>query len=167
MVAKPKRPPDERYRLRELAFVRRDIHMAIETIDKIENIVAVSIVGVATALLWRKELPDLLKPYIACVPLAVWAFYFVKYLGLQRNIRLADYYLIKAEERFELPRGWVQSYHDPEFQREALEARTPNWPGWIRNIKMGVPRRLYWILTFLCALALPLLNAAIQVGGGN
>jgi hypothetical protein len=163
----------ERYRLRELAFLRRDIHMAIASIDKIENIVAASIVGVVTALIWRVNMNDPLRIWIAWVPMIVWTFFFIKYLALARNIKLADYYVVKIEESILVnEKGWVQCYHDPQFHREALAARwsgLPEWikANWFRKIRMRVPRYLFWFLTFIFVAALPVLNVLIPLGKGN
>ena len=173
MAASPKLTKAERYKIREVAFLHRELQIFIASIDKIENIVGISIVGVATALMWRIEINEPLRKWISWIPLVIWLFYFVKYLALARNIKLVDHYIKGIEkEILKDEKGWVQSYHDPVFQSEALGAR---WQGVaesikakvLRRIRMRWPRYLYWVLTLVAVLALPLLNAMVPIGRGH
>lgn len=170
MASAPKPTAIERYKLKELTFLRREIQIYIAAIDKIENIVGVSIVGVATALMWRIEINEPLRRWVAWIPLVVWSLYFVKYLALSRNIKLVDHYVKQIEKMIlKEEKGWVQSYHDPSFQKEALAARWDGLPEsvkakFLRKVKMRWPRYLYWVLTFIAVIVLPVVVAMVPVG---
>jgi hypothetical protein len=170
MAASPKLTTAERYKIRELSFLRRELQIYIAAIDKIENIVGITIVGVATALMWRIEVDEPLRKWIAWIPLIIWLLYFLKYLALSRNIKLVDHYVKDIEKQIlKDEMGWVQSYHDPAFQAQALAARWDGLPEtvkakFLRKIKMRWPRYLYWVLTLVAVIALPLINVMVPIG---